>query len=220
MLNVSGDWRLMARCRELDIEMVPGSPGQHNNAGDDVLAAKRICYGCPVVQECRGAGIKGREAGIWGGLAFLERERIRVAENDQRPRPVIQCQGCGLDCVPPVREVSMCDSCIPDELRPRSAEPFMREILDMIDDQKSYAVIAETLGLRADVVGKACRKWGKPSRAVRVPGTNNKDAVLLAPCGTPAAKLRHRRRKESMEHCACGQAGSSTPTRTKKNGWI
>lgn len=47
--------------------------------------AKRVCVGCPVVDDCLQVGMS-QEYGIWGGYTPAERRRIQRGEN---PGPVI-----------------------------------------------------------------------------------------------------------------------------------
>lgn len=52
-------------------------------ARHDVKAAKQICRGCPVLNECRTWALANPGAtadGIWGGLTPPERDRARRAE--------------------------------------------------------------------------------------------------------------------------------------------
>ena len=43
-------------------------------------AAESICRRCLVRVECAGAGIKGYEHGLWGGLDRRERRRVTLDE--------------------------------------------------------------------------------------------------------------------------------------------
>lgn len=50
--------------------------------GDSTAAAKSVCAGCTVVEQClRYALETDTRFGVWGGLSSLERSRIRVAAN-------------------------------------------------------------------------------------------------------------------------------------------
>jgi WhiB family redox-sensing transcriptional regulator len=65
-----GDWRLLAVCRGGDTEafFVEGA-AQH--------AAKRICCGCPVRDECLSEALDYRiESGVWGGFTESERRAL------------------------------------------------------------------------------------------------------------------------------------------------
>lgn len=42
-----------------------------------IVATKRICEGCPVLEKCREHGLRHEKFGIWGGLSERERRRIR-----------------------------------------------------------------------------------------------------------------------------------------------
>lgn len=46
--------------------------------GESTRDAKRVCYGCPVIQAClRYALAAGEEWGVWGGLSAPERRRLK-----------------------------------------------------------------------------------------------------------------------------------------------
>ena len=67
-------WHADAACREHpEVSWFP-------ERGEPVDAARAICAGCLVIDECRAAGIAGREQGIWGGLSERNRRQLRTAE--------------------------------------------------------------------------------------------------------------------------------------------
>lgn len=41
------------------------------------LAAKAICIGCPVINECLQLALENNEYGIWGGTTMEERKSLR-----------------------------------------------------------------------------------------------------------------------------------------------
>jgi len=64
-------WRQYARCLGADPELFYPSPD------DPALAAKEICYVCPVREPCLEHAITAREKqGVWGGLTEKERRRL------------------------------------------------------------------------------------------------------------------------------------------------
>lgn len=214
------DWRRAALCREMGVEMVPGGDGSYVSEGDEILAAKKVCRDCPVKQQCRTAA--GISAGVWAGLTQDERERLRDSQRRTGiPRRTVPCAQCGLDCVPAIKAVWKCDTCLTPDERPKSVEQFKESILEMVRQGHTYAAIAERFGLRKSTVGKACRRWdeaiSKPGRR-SVEGTN--DAADLAPCGTPAGRRRHERRGETELTCACGRPGHAVVTKVKRNNYL
>jgi WhiB family redox-sensing transcriptional regulator len=75
-MTTSSDWRMQANCRGLDPKMfVPP-------VGEDTLQqeayAKTICSGCCVRAACANFSTKyGLGDGVWGGLSFRDRRRMR-----------------------------------------------------------------------------------------------------------------------------------------------
>lgn len=51
--------------------------------GHNLRAARAICAECPVIAECRQAGLHERH-GIWGGLSPRQRRRLRRGLSDGR----------------------------------------------------------------------------------------------------------------------------------------
>lgn len=68
------DWSEQAACRAHDSALFfPVS-----EEGEQVRAAKAVCAGCPVREECLAYAIETRQPyGIWGGQTPKERRRIR-----------------------------------------------------------------------------------------------------------------------------------------------
>jgi len=65
-------WFASAKCRGNTSDFYP-------ERGQSAAAAKVICAGCPVRQDCLDYAIAKRETrGIWGGLAPVERRRHRL----------------------------------------------------------------------------------------------------------------------------------------------
>lgn len=58
---------------------------------------RKVCLGCPVLQECREWGILHEEYGFWGGLTATERASERVLRGIKVDEP---------SYIPPTREVS------------------------------------------------------------------------------------------------------------------
>lgn len=71
------DWREKASCRDADPDLF----FPIGNSGPTLLqidAAKTVCHGCPVIEEClvRALGAEPVE-GIWGGTTEGERRAMR-----------------------------------------------------------------------------------------------------------------------------------------------
>lgn len=74
------DWQLRARCKGKPTDLF--FPGQWEGTA---RRAKRICYQCPVRQECLDYAVENNiSEGIWGGMSKRERILYRksLKEND------------------------------------------------------------------------------------------------------------------------------------------
>ena len=69
-------------CRTADPRLFFHPEGERGPARRDRdAAAKAICGGCPVLQECRRHALTVREPyGVWGGLTEDDREAIYITE--------------------------------------------------------------------------------------------------------------------------------------------
>jgi WhiB family redox-sensing transcriptional regulator len=66
------DWRLKAECLDADPEVF------FPEAGNNGLAAKKICARCSVSEECLDyAMTHWITEGVWGGASAVQRERLR-----------------------------------------------------------------------------------------------------------------------------------------------
>ncbi|MEU4650802.1 WhiB family transcriptional regulator [Nocardia fluminea] len=81
------DWQLTARCRQMEQELFfPSSAEPSGSVRTQVLHAKQICRGCPVLTHCRSPAIEADEAhGIWGGMTALERAGHRRRSSLRHP---------------------------------------------------------------------------------------------------------------------------------------
>lgn len=72
------DWQLQGACRRSGPEVFfhpEGERGSRRRSRDST--AKRICLGCPVVNECREHALAVREPyGVWGAMTEDERESV------------------------------------------------------------------------------------------------------------------------------------------------
>jgi WhiB family redox-sensing transcriptional regulator len=73
------DWVNRAKCRNEDPELF-FPIGCTGPAAMQVEAAKAVCAGCSVREECLEWAIRtGQDSGVWGGLAEEERRALRRA---------------------------------------------------------------------------------------------------------------------------------------------
>lgn len=74
------DWQALAACRDAD----PRLFFPEDKSGR-AARAKRVCSGCPVIDECLAYALANHERhGVWGGLS--ERERRRINPGQPAPR--------------------------------------------------------------------------------------------------------------------------------------
>jgi WhiB family redox-sensing transcriptional regulator len=71
-------WQETGTCADPGVDSELFFPGDED--GPQSMPARRLCAGCPLVQQCRSYAIgAGMAAGIWGGLSTTERDRLRRA---------------------------------------------------------------------------------------------------------------------------------------------
>jgi WhiB family redox-sensing transcriptional regulator len=76
--DLDSSWRPRAACRAVEGDLFFPADGERGLAKRRrERAAKAVCVGCPVREECASYAISTREPhGVWGGLSERERERI------------------------------------------------------------------------------------------------------------------------------------------------
>ncbi|MCI4674341.1 WhiB family transcriptional regulator [Candidatus Mycolicibacterium alkanivorans] len=72
------DWQLSARCTNFSPEVFfPEEDGRRDQRRREE-AAKRICWGCPVIARCLEHALRAPENhGVWGATTANERARTR-----------------------------------------------------------------------------------------------------------------------------------------------
>jgi WhiB family redox-sensing transcriptional regulator len=66
-------WAETGTCAEVDPELF--FPLDEDGPGS--IPARRLCAGCPVLQQCQEYALaSGMSAGIWGGLSTAERDKL------------------------------------------------------------------------------------------------------------------------------------------------
>jgi WhiB family redox-sensing transcriptional regulator len=77
-------WQKFGSCRKADASLFFAPDISGEPAGKRLrrlVAAKRVCAGCPVRETCRGYALdNGEEFGVWGGLSEVERKQIRAEQ--------------------------------------------------------------------------------------------------------------------------------------------
>lgn len=85
----AADWRLRGACREEDPELF-FPLGVSGAAVAQAEEAKRVCRGCPVMDECRAwADANKVTDGVWGGMSEEDRQRPKRAAERARQRTAI-----------------------------------------------------------------------------------------------------------------------------------
>ncbi len=67
------EWRKQALCLGADSELF------FPQRGESMLAAYKICYGCPVREPCLVQAMEKYNFGVWGGFTYGERKKIKAA---------------------------------------------------------------------------------------------------------------------------------------------
>lgn len=72
--SLSTEWMQLGACRDAPgVDFFP-------SAGSGVVAAQRVCAGCPVREEClEYALVTEITHGVWGGASDRQRQRLRAA---------------------------------------------------------------------------------------------------------------------------------------------
>ncbi len=72
------EWQYEGACRDADSDLFFHPEGERGAARRRrAEAAKAICAGCPVIDECREQSLAVREPyGVWGGLSEDERTAV------------------------------------------------------------------------------------------------------------------------------------------------
>lgn len=80
-LTADTSWMAAANCAGVDPDLF------FPKRGEDSAAAKAVCRGCTVRQDCLDYALRQRELfGIWGGTSERERRHIRSRQRVQRAR--------------------------------------------------------------------------------------------------------------------------------------
>ncbi len=73
------DWQARAACLTADPEIF------FPEKGGSTRAAKKVCSGCPVREECLAYALAvGEHFGVWGGLSERERRKVRRRSEQAR----------------------------------------------------------------------------------------------------------------------------------------
>ena len=75
------EWQLDSACRTENPEIFFHPEGERGSARRDRdIAAKAVCLGCPVLENCREHALRVREPyGVWGAMTEYEREATYTA---------------------------------------------------------------------------------------------------------------------------------------------
>ena len=75
MANMTLEFRERGACNSSDVPVSIFFPEKGD--GDSIKAAKRVCAGCSVRDECLQYAMRHWEQGIWGGTTDYRREEMR-----------------------------------------------------------------------------------------------------------------------------------------------
>jgi CRP-like cAMP-binding protein len=80
------DWRARAACRDVDPELFFPTARTGPAWAAQVTAAKAVCRGCPVIDQCRSFAFEGLRFGVAGGMTEQERSAHRRSRTAPRRR--------------------------------------------------------------------------------------------------------------------------------------
>lgn len=83
------EWRARAACRDSDPDLF-FPVGTTGVAVEEIEAAKAVCMGCPVREECLQYALEAnQDTGVWGGTSEEERRKLRRLWLTGRRRPLV-----------------------------------------------------------------------------------------------------------------------------------
>lgn len=74
---MTSDWRARAACRDVDPELFFPAANSGPAWTAQIAAAKAVCRGCPVLEQCRTFAFEGLRYGVAGGMTEQERNADR-----------------------------------------------------------------------------------------------------------------------------------------------
>ena len=77
------DWT-QARCRGINTEVFYLEESQLWDRKMSLKMIRKVCFSCPIRQECLTYAIEKEEEGTWGGLSHWERNEVIKGRNDVR----------------------------------------------------------------------------------------------------------------------------------------
>lgn len=87
-LEPADTWRKQAECAKPEYAEDRGLWFPHNSDRETTRAAKSICHGCPVIEQCATWALARRiREGVWGGLSENDRRRIHKRHTWQLQNP-------------------------------------------------------------------------------------------------------------------------------------
>ena len=72
----------VARCKGMDTQVFFADEDRRNDRTEHLKLVRRICFLCPIRQDCMEVGFEYEEYGVWGGIASSERREIRMRRYD------------------------------------------------------------------------------------------------------------------------------------------
>lgn len=138
-VRASNHWQDRAACKTADAEAIffPVSP----NAAT-IQAAKEVCHGCPVIEDCKRFALERREPhGVWGGMSEYER-RVVGTQKEPRPQKILRTQRAEWDAA--VAKYGNNDKAIAQALGTDTRTVWKVQRL-LLDDTQALDVAADEL---------------------------------------------------------------------------
>lgn len=77
-------WQEYAACAQMDVMRFFE---HYEMNAQSAMVTDEICLSCPVIEQCREAGISGSEWGVWGGV-YLQAGSIDKQRNNHKTKEV------------------------------------------------------------------------------------------------------------------------------------
>ena len=84
-ISEGNEWMKQGKCRGMDTSLFFNNDGDTSGeVRQKIVAARKVCYACPVEKECLNYALVSFERGFWGGTTENERNRIRTKQAAER----------------------------------------------------------------------------------------------------------------------------------------
>ena len=65
-------WYDLAACKGMPVERLNDFFDEYEEKDNVAINVDKMCFSCPVINQCLRAGLEGEETGVWGGVYLTE----------------------------------------------------------------------------------------------------------------------------------------------------